>query len=48
MILEDGPEIPGEENTEDDHGEDRSIGVSPQARKMEQPRSEARPNLEGR
>jgi hypothetical protein len=39
-ILEDGPEIPGEENTEDDHGDRVPRGLSPQAQRIEQPKPE--------
>jgi hypothetical protein len=48
LRLEDGPEIPGDENTEEDHSDDISTGISAQARQMEQARFHAQPNHEGR
>jgi hypothetical protein len=34
-ILKDGPEIPEEESSEDEHGNDTSIGFFPQAQRIE-------------
>jgi hypothetical protein len=44
LILEDGPEIMNEENTEEDHGKETSTDLSPHPLQMEQTRR----NFEGR